>query len=52
MQIQTQIQKRQNTNGSIKEQPFISRESKKLYSLHREKKIVPACEIPEFLNST
>ena len=31
--------KRRNTNGSIKEQPFHSRGSKKLYSSHREKKI-------------
>ena len=32
------LQKRQNTNGSIKEQLFLSRESKKLYFSHREKK--------------
>ena len=30
--------KRQNTNASIKEQAFLSRGSKKLYSFHREKK--------------
>ena len=29
---------RQNTNGSIKEQPFLRRGSKKLYSSHQEKK--------------
>ena len=32
------LQKRQNTNGSIKEQPFLNRGSKKLYSSHREMK--------------
>ena len=32
------LQKRQNANGSIKQQPFLSWGSNKLYSLHREKK--------------
>ena len=32
------LQKRQYTNGSIKEQQFLNRESNKLYCSHREKK--------------
>ena len=32
------LYKQQNTNGSIKEQPFLSRGSEKLYSSHQEKK--------------
>ena len=43
--------KRQNRNGSIKDQQFLSRGSNKLYSLHREKKKVPLCEMFEFSGS-
>ena len=32
------LQKRQNKNGSIKEELFLSRGSKKIYYTHREKK--------------
>ena len=39
--------KRQNTNGFIKEQSFLSSGSKTLYSLHKEKK-GPVCEKLEF----
>ena len=43
--------KRQNRNGSIKDQQFLSRGSNKLYSLRREKKKVPLCEMFEFSGS-
>ena len=43
--------KSQNTDGSIKEQLFLSRGSNKLYSSHREKKKVPLCKMFEFSGS-
>ena len=43
--------KRRNRNESIKDQPFLSRGSIKLYSSHREKKKVPLCEMSEFSGS-
>ena len=43
--------KSQNTNGSIKEQLFLSRGSNKLYSSHREKKKVLLCKMFEFSGS-
>ena len=42
------LQKRQNTNESIKEQLLLSRGRKKLYPRNEKRKKVPACEMLEF----
>ena len=45
------LQKRQNTNGSIKEQPFFSRGSKNYILRTKKRKKVPVCGMLEFSRS-